>query len=317
MTKRVFVVTGGAGFIGSHLAERLLREGHTVRVLDNLLSGKRSTIEHLQRLNGDFTFYETSINDAAALPPLLQGAEVVFHLAALPSVQLSMDDPLTTHHHCATGTLTLLKAAHDQGVRRVVYAASASAYGDFEAPQQHEDLPVAPISPYGVAKLAGELYCRMFTAAYGLETVSLRYFNVFGARQDPTSPYASVIPKFVQALLRGERPIIFGDGQQTRDFTYVDNVVHGNLLAADAPDAAGKVMNMATGRAVSLLELYQEMQRILGSALEPQFVPARVGDIRHSCASITRAQELLDYAPLVSFEEGLARTVAWYREFKG
>ncbi|MCS6836669.1 MAG: NAD-dependent epimerase/dehydratase family protein [Anaerolineae bacterium] len=313
--KTTYVVTGGAGFIGSHLAERLLREGYTVRVVDNLVSGKRANLKALQALGGDLSIHEVSAADAEAMKPILCGAEVVFHQAALPSVPRSLNDPLETHLHGATATLTVLDVARRVGVRRVVYAASSSAYGEQEPDHpKHEDMKPAPISPYGVAKLVGEYYAQAFTASFGLETVCLRYFNVFGPRQDPTSLYAAVIPKFIQAMLRGEAPVIYGDGQQSRDFTYIDNVVHGNLLAADAPQASGQVVNLATGGRINLLNLVDKLNALLGTNIYPQFAPPRAGDILHSQASIEKAGRLLGYEPLVSFDEGLARTLAWYRE---
>ncbi|NWF68544.1 MAG: SDR family oxidoreductase [Chloroflexi bacterium] len=307
-----YVVTGGAGFIGSHIAQRLLREGHQVRVVDNLLTGKRENLEVLKGL-GDFAFHEVSITDKKALDPIFKGAEVVFHQAALPSVPLSVEDPMRTHEHCVTGTLNVLLAARDAGVRRVVYAASSSAYGDAPGDSKSESMSPQPISPYGVAKLAGEFYCQTFTAVYGLQTVCLRYFNVFGPRQDPTSQYAAVIPLFITAMLKDIRPTIFGDGQQSRDFTYIDNVVHGNILAASAPEASGHVINLATGGSVSLLQLIAGINQILGTNIQPIHADPRPGDIKHSQADVSKARELLDFAPVVNFEEGLRRTTAWYQ----
>lgn len=305
-----YVVTGGAGFIGSHIAERLLADGHEVHIVDNLVTGSRANIAHL---NGSFQFHEVSITDRAALDRIFTGVDYVIHQAALASVPRSIDDPLLTHEYCVTGTLNVLLAARDAGVRRVVYAASSSAYGDVEEESQSERIPPRPISPYGAAKLAAEYYCQVFTHVYGLETVCLRYFNVFGPRQDPTSQYAAVIPLFITAMLRNQPPTIFGDGQQSRDFTYIDNIVHGNLLAAKAPDAAGQVMNLATGGRVNLLELVEKINRILGTAIDPIHDAPRPGDILHSRANIERAEELLDFAPVVDFDTGLARTIAWYR----
>lgn len=313
MTK-TYVVTGGAGFIGSHIAERLIREGHTVRVIDNLLTGKPENLDYLRSLDGDLTIYESSITDLESLRPVMDGVEVVFHQAALPSVPRSIEDPLETHEHCVTGTLNVLIAARDAGVRRVVYAASSSAYGDQPGEHKVETMNPDPISPYGAAKLMGEYYCRVFTEAYGLETVALRYFNVFGARQDPTSTYAAVIPKFITMMLQDQRPTIFGDGTQTRDFTYIDNVVHGNLLASEAPDAAGQMMNLATGGQISLLDLVANLNDILGTELAPLHLDERPGDILHSRAGIDRAIELLDFSPVVDFHEGLKRTVDWYKQ---
>ncbi|MDZ4765444.1 MAG: SDR family oxidoreductase [Chloroflexota bacterium] len=306
-----FVVTGGAGFIGSHIVARLLADGARVRVIDNLLTGKR---ENLDGMRGDIAFHAVSITDLDALRPIFAGADYVFHQAALPSVPRSIDDPLTTHHVNITGTLHVLIAARDAGVRRVVYAASSSAYGDVEGDAKDESMPPHPLSPYGVSKLAGEYYCQAFTHVYGLETVALRYFNVFGARQDEMSPYAAVIPRFIAALRRGQPPMIYGNGTQSRDFTYIDNVVHGNLLALGAPDAPGKVMNLATGGRVTLLELATKLNTLLGTQIAPEHAPPRIGDIQHSRAAIDLAQDILDFAPIVDFDTGLARTVAWFLE---
>jgi nucleoside-diphosphate-sugar epimerase len=304
-----YIVTGGAGFIGSHIAERLLSDGHCVRIVDNFSTGKRENLAHLA---GDLQVCAVSITDRAALQPIFDGADYVFHQAALPSVPRSIDDPLTTHEYNVTGTLNVLLAARAAGVKRVVYAASSSAYGDIEGEFKDETMAPRPLSPYAVAKLAGEYYCQSFTEVYGLETVALRYFNVFGPRQDETSHYAAVIPKFIAAMVSGQPPTIYGDGTQSRDFTYIDNVVHGNLLAAKAPDAAGCMMNLATGGRVTLLELVEKLNRLLGTSFEPTLSDARPGDIKHSRASIERARDLLDFAPIVDFDTGLARTVAWY-----
>lgn len=305
-----YIVTGGAGFIGSHIAERLLKDGHRVRIIDNFCTGKRENIAHL---NGDLEVYEVSITDSEALKPIFQGVDYVFHQAALPSVPRSIDDPLTTNEFNVTGTLNVLIAARDAGVKRVVYAASSSAYGDIEGEYKTEDMPPRPLSPYGVSKLAAEYYCQAFTAVYGLETVALRYFNVFGPRQDETSHYAAVIPKFIAAMLNGQQPTIYGDGTQSRDFTYIDNVVHGNLLAAKAPDAAGEMMNLATGGRISLLELVDKLNHLLGTSFEPIFADPRPGDILHSRAGVDKARDLLDFTPIVDFDTGLARTVEWFR----
>jgi UDP-glucose 4-epimerase len=305
-----YIVTGGAGFIGSHLVERLLRDGHHVRVVDNLATGRRENLAHL---DGGFEFHQLSITDEKALTPIFAGADTVFHQAALPSVPRSVDDPLTTHEYNVTGTLNVLLAARDAGVRRVIYAASSSAYGDIEGEFKDETMPPRPLSPYGVAKLAGEYYCQAFTQVYRLETVCLRYFNVFGPRQDPTSQYAAVIPLFITAMLDDRRPTIYGDGLQSRDFTYIDNVVHGNLLAAQAPRAVGQVMNLATGGRITLLDLVGKINDLLGTRLAPIHAEPRPGDIKHSRADIARARDLLDYTPVVDFDSGLARTVEWYR----
>lgn len=311
---KTYVITGGAGFIGSHIAARLLQDGNSVRIVDNLLTGKPENLEYLKNLEGDLSIHEISITEFETLHPVFEGAEVIYHQAALPSVPLSVKNPLETHANCVTGTLHVLKAAQETGVRRVVYAASSSAYGDQEGQFKVETMSPEPISPYGVAKLAGEYYAQAFFHVYGLETVALRYFNVFGSRQDPNSQYAAVIPKFITLMLEGKQPIIFGDGQQSRDFTYIDNVIHGNLLAGEAPDAAGQVMNLATGGRISLLELVNKLNDILGTNIEPILDPPRQGDILHSQANIDKATELLDFAPIVSFDEGLRRTVQWYQE---
>jgi UDP-glucose 4-epimerase len=304
------VVTGGAGFIGSHLVERLLSDGYRVRVVDNLATGNRANLDSLK---GDLEFYPVSITDKDALAPIFKDVSVVYHQAALPSVPRSIDDPLTTHAYNATGTLNVLVTAKEAGVRRVVYAASSSAYGDIAGEYKTEEMPPRPMSPYGVAKLVGEYYCQVFTQVYGLETVCLRYFNVFGPRQDPHSQYAAVIPLFITAMLRGQSPVIYGDGEQSRDFTYIDNVVYGNLLAARAPEAAGQVMNLATEGRISLLELVDKINAALGTDIQPTHAPERPGDIKHSRASIDKARDLLDFRPVVDFDTGLKRTVEWYR----
>lgn len=310
----IYVVTGGAGFIGSHIAQRLLSDGHTVHIVDNLATGRRENLELLQAEHGDrLRVFEVSITEGEQLPGIFVGADTVFHQAALPSVPRSVVNPLETHHTCVTGTLNVLIAAREVGVRRVVYAASSSAYGEIEGEYKVETMPPHPISPYGAAKLAAEYYCQAFTHIYGLETVCLRYFNVFGPRQDPTSQYAAVIPLFITALLKGQRPTIFGDGTQSRDFTYIDNVVHGNLLASTSPDAVGQVMNLATGGRVSLLDLIDKLNGLLDTNIAPVLTDGRPGDIKHSRADIEKAIELLDFSPIVDFDTGLARTLAYYR----
>lgn len=308
---RTFLVTGGAGFIGSHIAEALVKRGDRVRVFDNLSSGHR---KNLAPCGSAVEFVEGDLTDAAKVAEVVQGVDCIFHEAALASVPRSVEAPLDTHAACVTGTVALLDAARRAGVRRLVYAASSSAYGDRpSSPKYESDLP-APISPYGAAKLAAEYYCQAFTATYGFETVALRYFNVFGPRQDPDSPYSAVIPLFMTALLSGQRPTIYGDGHQSRDFTYVTNVVHGNLLAADAANVAGRVFNLANGRATSLLELIARLNELLDTKIEPLHSPPRAGDIRESLADITAARESLGYEPQVDFEEGLRRSIDYYRE---
>ncbi len=306
----VYLVTGGAGFIGSHIASALVERGDRVRVLDNLSTGHRKNLDHLaDRLE----FVEGDLVNRGDLERALDGVDVVFHEAALASVPRSVETPLDTNAACVTGTVMLLDAARRGGVRRIVYGASSSAYGDQPVPSKREDLLPAPLSPYAAAKLAGEFYCQAFTATYGLETVTLRYFNVFGPRQDPQSQYAAVIPKFVTAMLAGQRPTIFGDGRQSRDFTYIDNVVRGNLLAADAPAAVGRTINVACGQSYDLLELVAGINRGLGTNIEPIFESPRAGDVRESLADISLAGELLRYEPVVAFDEGLRRTIDYYR----
>jgi UDP-glucose 4-epimerase len=305
------LVTGGAGFIGSHIVTALVERGERVRVLDNLSTGKRDNLSHL----GDkVELIVGELVDRAAVERALQGVDVVFHQAALASVPRSIAAPLETNAACVTGTVNLLDAARKSGVKRVVYAGSSSIYGDrTAAAAKHEtDLP-DPVSPYAAAKAAGELYCQAFTAAFGLPTVTVRYFNVFGPRQDPKSEYAAVLPKFVVQMLAGERPTIFGDGKQSRDFTYVANIVAGNLLAASVPDAAGKTFNIACGEKLDLLDLVAAINRVLGTKLEPIFDPPRAGDVRDSLADISLARRVLGYEPVIDFDEGLRRSIDYYR----
>lgn len=305
------LVTGGAGFIGSHLAEALVARGYQVRVLDNLSTGHEANLagfrERIEFVRGD-------VADRKLVAELVRGVDCIFHQAALASVPRSVERPLDTHEACVTGTAVLLDAARRAGVRRLVYAGSSSAYGDQPTSSKREsDLP-RPISPYGAAKLCGELYCQAFTATYGFETVVLRYFNVFGPRQDPDSPYSAVIPLFITAMLRGQQPVVYGDGLQSRDFTYVDNVVQANLLAAEADGVSGQVFNIANGRSTDLLTLLAVLNRLLGTRIEPRFDPPRPGDVRESQADITRARRLLGYEPQVDFEEGLRRSIDYYRQ---
>jgi UDP-glucose 4-epimerase len=304
------LVTGGAGFIGSHLVEVLTAAGRKVRVLDNLSTGLRENFGHLQPLP---ELIEGDVSDPGVVERAVAGAGVVFHLAALASVQRSVEAPLESHRACDTGSLTILDAARRAGVRRLVYAGSASAYGIPQSDVQGEDTPIRPLSPYAAGKLAGEMFCEAFTATYGFETVRLRFFNIYGPRQRADSPYSGVIALFVAALTEGRIPSVFGDGLQTRDFTSVRDVVRSLLLAAEVPGVAGEVFNVGTGRGVSLLELLATLNRLLGTSVEPRFAPPRAGDIRHSRADIRRARERLGYQPAVSFEEGLAETVEWYK----
>jgi UDP-glucose 4-epimerase len=309
---RTFLVTGGAGFIGSHIAQGLLARGDRVRVLDNLSTGDPRNVE---LLGSDVEFIKGDVTDPQAVAKAVKGVDCIFHEAALASVPRSVEEPLATHAACVTGTLVVLDEARKAGVRRLVYAASSSAYGDQPTSSKREtDLP-APISPYGAAKFAAESYCAAFSATYGFETVAIRYFNVFGPRQDPNSQYSAVIPLFITAMLAGRQPVVYGDGGQSRDFTFIENVVHGNLLAADA-DAklvSGRVFNVANGRSTSLLQLLDELNSLLGTKIKPVHKDARVGDVRESLADITQARDRLKYEPLVSFEEGLRRSIEYYR----
>jgi UDP-glucose 4-epimerase len=307
---RTFLVTGAAGFIGSHIATALVQRGDQVRVLDNLSTGYRHNLEHIE---GQFEFIEGDLLDPKIVEKAVQGVDCVFHQAALASVPRSVENPLETHAACVTGTVNLLDAARRGGVRRFVYAASSSAYGDQPHSSKREsDMPM-PLSPYATAKLAAEFYLQCFYHTYGLETVAIRYFNVFGPRQDPNSAYSAVIPLFITAMLENRQPVIYGDGLQSRDFTFVENIVHGNLLAADAPDVAGRTINVANGRSTSLLELIDALNRMLGTDVSPNHEPARVGDVRESLADITTARDLLGYEPQVDFEQGLQRSIDYYR----
>jgi UDP-glucose 4-epimerase len=304
------LVTGGAGFIGSHLVEALAAAGRPVRVLDDFSTGRRDNLAAARRAP---EVVEGDVADPAAVGRAMAGVGLVFHLAALASVQRSVEDPAATHRVCATGTLNVLDSARRAGVRRVVYAASASAYGVPQGDVQTEDEPVRPLSPYAAAKLAGELYAQAFATTYGLETVCLRFFNIFGPRQRADSPYSGVIALFTDTLLAGRTPQVHGDGLQSRDFTYVADVVQALVKAAAAPGVSGGVYNVGTGRGVSVLELVAALNRLLGTDRRPAHGPARAGDVRHSRADIGRARRDLGYEPAVAFEDGLARTLAWYR----
>jgi nucleoside-diphosphate-sugar epimerase len=307
-----YVVTGGAGFIGSHIAQALAEQGHEVVVLDDLSTGH---LHNLAAFRDRIEFVEGSVCDLPLLQELCEGTDVVFHQAALASVPRSVADPLASNEANVTGTLKVLLAARDRKVRRVVYAASSSAYGDSEVLPKREDMPAKPLSPYAITKYVGELYGQVFTDLYDLPTIGLRYFNVFGARQDPQSQYAAVIPLFITRFLAGEAPLIHGDGGQSRDFTYIENVVQANLRAAEAPAAAdGRVYNVACGEAITVEELCLRIRDLVGVDLDPQYGPPRAGDVRHSLADIGAARELLGYDPQVDLAAGLARTVAWYRD---
>lgn len=305
-----FLITGGAGFIGSHLAATLLARGHRVRVLDNFATGRR---ENLAAIGGPVELIEGSVADEDACRRACDGVDYVLHQAAIPSVPRSVREPVPSHVTNVTGTLYLLEAARAAGVKRVVYAASSSAYGDCPHERKREDIAPEPLSPYAAMKLAGEHYLRAWHSVYGLETVSLRYFNVFGPRQDPQSEYAAVIPRFIVKMMRGERPTIYGDGLQSRDFTFVENNVEANLLACTAPGAAGQVFNIACGKSYTLLDLVAAINGALGTAIDPIHEPARTGDVRHSLADIGAAERALGFRPTVSFEEGLARTIESFR----
>ena len=307
----IALVTGGAGFIGSHIASELTQDGARVRVLDDLSTGHR---ENIDEIGGDVDFIQGSVADEALLNKVLENVELVFHEAAIPSVPRSVEAPRQTHIASVDGTFSLLVAARDRGVRRVVYAASSSAYGDQPTLPKSEEMRPDPLSPYAVAKLVGEYYCRAFTRVYGLETVSLRYFNVFGPRQDPGSQYSGVVSRFISVLLSNERPVIYGDGEQSRDFTYIDNVVFANLSAASAKEASGKVINVANGQRITLNQLLAELKELMGKQdVTAEYLEPRVGDVRHSLADITMARELLGYESKVDLREGLQRTIDWFK----
>jgi nucleoside-diphosphate-sugar epimerase len=305
------LVTGGAGFIGSHLVERLLELGHTVRVLDNFSTGRR---ENLRPFLSSIELLETDVRSESALRSAVEGVEVVFHQAAMASVQRSVDDPVTSNEVNVFGTLNVLLTSRDAGVRRVVYASSSSIYGNAEGLPKREDMAPAPESPYAVGKLAGEHYCRVFSALYGLDCVPLRYFNVFGPRQDPSSQYAAVVPIFVAALLRGAPPVVYGDGEQSRDFTYVSNVVDANILASASERGVGEVVNVACGATVTVNELLRKLKALVGASVDARYAEGRPGDVKHSFADISKARDLLGFRPRVPFEDGLALTVEWYRK---
>ena len=306
----LYLVTGGAGFIGSNIVERLVHLGERVRVLDNFSTGKRKNIapwlDRIELIEGD-------VRDLETVRRAMAGVDYVLHQAALASVSQSIAEPFATHEVNVTGTLNVLVAAREAGVKRLVYASSCAVYGDGPKLPKWEDMPTDTLSPYAVSKLAGESYCQAFHQVYKLETVSLRYFNVFGPRQDPASEYAAVIPKFVTAMLEGRQPVIYGDGTQSRDFVYVRNVVEANLLACRANNVAGEVFNIACGQRFTLLELLEQLEEIMGEKAEPRFAPPRAGEVRHSLAAIEKAHERLGYTPLVSFGEGVSCTVTFFR----
>ena len=309
-----YLVTGGAGFIGSHLVVRLVELGHAVRVLDNFSTGRRANLEPVR---GRIDLLEGDLRNPDDCRRACADIEIVFHQAAVPSVPVSVESPRETHDANVNGTFHLLMAARECRCRRVVYAASSSAYGNSEESPKHEGLRPVPLSPYAVQKLVGELYCRAFTECYGLETISLRYFNVFGPRQDPASQYAAAIPAFVTAILKGVAPTVYGDGEQTRDFTYIDNVVHGNVLAARAQRTAGEAVNVACGDQISVNRVIARVNGLLGADVRPVYAASRPGDVRHSTADIRLARELLGFEPQVDFDEGLRRAIGYYQSIAG
>jgi UDP-glucose 4-epimerase len=304
------LVTGGAGFIGSHLATRLVELGHKVRVIDNLSTGHRKNLVHLE---GEVELLEADLRDAAACAKACRGVEFVFHEAAMGSVPKSIDDPQTSHDVNINGTFNLFLAAAEAKIRRVIYAGSSSVYGDSAESPKHEAIIPQPLSPYAVQKLTGEYYCSAFSRCFGIDTITLRYFNVFGARQDPTSRYAAAIPAFVTAIMRGESPVVYGDGEQSRDFTYIDNVVEGNMLAMNANRTGGVAVNLACGGQITINETIAAINRSLGANIKPKYVASRAGDVRHSCADIRLAKNVLDFTPKVGFEEGLKKSIEFYR----
>ncbi len=306
-----FLVTGGAGFIGSNICRRLVAEGCFVRVVDNLLTGKRSNLDDaIDKID----FVEADMGDPNVARSVMKGIDVVLHEGALPSVPRSVDEPELTHKHCVDATFTLLMAARDARVKRFVYAASSSAYGDTPTLPKVETMATSPLSPYAVGKLVGEYYCSVFAKVFGLETISLRYFNVFGPYQDPTSQYAAAIPAFVTSILKDQPPTIYGDGEQSRDFTYIDNVVQANLCAARAKKTNGEVVNIACGEKVTVNEIIAMINEMVGKNVRPIYAPARAGDVKHSLADITAARKLIGFEPVVLFRDGLERAIAWYRD---
>jgi len=306
-----FLVTGGAGFIGSNICKELISQGCFVRVVDNLLTGKKS---NLASVIDKIDFIQADMGDAEVAQSAMKGIDVVLHQGALPSVPRSVDDPAATHKHCVDATFTLLLAARDAGIKRFVYAASSSAYGDTPTLPKVETMTPMPLSPYAAAKLVGEYYCSVFYEVFGLETISLRYFNVFGPHQDPASQYAAAIPAFVTAIFKDKPPTIYGDGEQSRDFTYIDNVVEANLLAARAKQTKGEVINIACGEAVTVNAIIALINEFLGKDIKPNYTDPRPGDVKHSLADITLAEKLISYKTKVPFKQGLQLAIDWYRE---
>ncbi|HPY76826.1 MAG TPA: SDR family oxidoreductase [Anaerohalosphaeraceae bacterium] len=306
-----FLITGGAGFIGSNICRRLVREGAFVRVVDNLLTGKKS---NLADVIDSIEFIEADMGNEEVARRCMKDIDIVLHQGALPSVPLSVDNPAATHRHCVDATFALLMAARDAKIKRFVYAASSSAYGDSPTLPKVETMPSNPLSPYAAAKLFGEYYCSVFSKVFGLETISLRYFNVFGPYQNPKSQYAAAIPAFVASILNNQSPTIYGDGEQSRDFTHVDNVVHANLLAARAAHTSGEAINIACGERITLNKVVRLINQFLGKGVKPVYAPVRAGDVKHSMASIEKAKTLIGYEPVISFSEGLNRAIEWYKE---
>jgi UDP-glucose 4-epimerase len=306
-----FLVTGGAGFIGSNICRRLVSENCFVRVVDNLITGKKS---NLADIFDKIEFVEADMGDSDVARKAMKDMDVVLHQGALPSVPRSVDDPFSTHRHCVDATFTLLLAARDAGIKRFVYASSSAAYGDSPRLPKVETILPNPLSPYAVGKLVGEYYCSVFYQVYGLETISLRYFNVFGPYQDPTSTYAAAIPAFVTAMLKDKSPTIYGDGNQSRDFTYIDNVVEANLLAARTKQTKGDVINIACGLAVTINEIIDIINDLLGKNIKPIYADPRPGDVKHSLADLKKANQVTGYAPIVSFKQGLEKAITWYRD---
>jgi len=306
-----FLVTGGAGFIGSNICKKLISQGCFVRVVDNLLTGKKS---NLADIIDKIEFIQADMGDENVARSAMKDIDFCLHQGALPSVPRSVDNPAATHQHCLNATFTLLLAARDAGVKRFVYASSSSAYGDTPTLPKIETMQPQPLSPYAAAKLAGEYYCSVFSSVFGLETISLRYFNVFGPHQDPTSQYAAAIPAFVTAILKDEQPTVYGDGKQSRDFTYVDNVVEANLLAVRAKKPSGQVVNIACGQAVTVNEVIDAINKLLGKNIKPIYTNPRPCDVKHSLADITLAKKTIGYEPKVLFREGLQKAIGWYRE---
>lgn len=306
-----FLVTGGAGFIGSNICRKLVSQGCFVRVIDNLLTGK---LTNLAGVMDKIEFLNADMGDEQVIRSAMRNIDIVLHQGALPSVPLSVDNPAATHRHCVDATFTVLLAARDAGIKRFVYASSSSAYGDSPVLPKHETMPPNPLSPYAVGKLAGEYYCSVFYKVFGLQTISLRYFNVFGPYQDPASQYAAAIPAFVTAVLKGRQPVVYGDGLQSRDFTYIDNVVEANLLAARAKSTNGEVLNIASGAAVTINEVIDIINDLMGKNIKPVYKPPRPGDVKHSLADISLAQQLIGFAPAIQFRQGLEMSIDWYRE---